>query len=176
MDGNLASVVENWPTILFQQSFSIHESVCSVCGTASPVNNYFVTPAGVLFVEFSTQVCNFVHMHEVIFLFGIKYALKGVVRNTGAHFTVAVQTDHGWAYIDDLKKQTIFFDSFTDLKCENQHGWFFCCFVLEESTLGISANTNLYSMDNIDCVPSSLSLQQEKALVHSTFDHDYCTP
>ena len=69
-----------------------------------------ITPATVMFIEFSVELMKLVTIHEEIFLCGQKYKLSSVVRNSGAHFTIAVKILHGWMYIDDLQNNPIFFN------------------------------------------------------------------
>ena len=123
--------ITDWPDMLFQTNFSIQSVTCNLCGNGVNIGEYFVNPAHILFVEMDESVRESVFIHEIILIRGMKYKLKGVVRNTGAHFSTGVQTEYGWVYLDDLIKNVEFFTSFANLKEIKHGGWFFCCYVKE---------------------------------------------
>ena len=112
---NLNFLSESWPTVLFSQNFSIVESKCDFCNEKQMIQSYFVVPAKFLFVEFEPTICNQLKVHETIVLNGIVYKLKGVIRNSGAHFSIAIESENAWIYIDDLKRSVNIYPTFQNL-------------------------------------------------------------
>ena len=166
------SELGTWPSIIFKQNFSIQEAHCRVCENIVPVSNYLVSPASVLFIEFDPMLSNLVTIHSAILLNWIRYELSGAFRNTGAHFALAVNTDHCWALIDDMKKATKFYNSFSDLKLSHPQGWFFCCYILESASLSLTNND--FCNERISSEYVLESMESQNSTLSYLNDHDYC--
>ena len=67
---------------------------------------------------------------------GENYVLKGMVRCTSHHFTVAVKDDTHWVYIDDMCVSVKRYTSFQDLLHNHLNGWFFAIF--EKSSITVN--------------------------------------
>ena len=59
---------------------------------------------------------------------GQRYVLKGMIRCSSHHFTVAVKDDTRWVYIDDMCVLVRSYTTFQDLLHSHPNGWFFAIF------------------------------------------------
>ena len=130
-----------WPSSL--SNVKNDKRCCPQCERDVENLNYTIEPAVVLLIEFSTEVMNFIVHHESLILNVVTYKLSGVVRNSGAHFTVSKHMND--FYIDDLQQQTRIFTSFSEVKELFSDGWFFCCFLNSEQNM-----EDTYSIFNIN--------------------------
>ena len=121
----------NWPSFLSAQNFFVQNISCYNCTNKTTIRNSLLTPATVLFLEFSVSLMNVVNIFDKIVIGNIHYKLAGVIRNKNSHFTVAVKVTDGWMYIDDLIKSSYLYCSFEELKYVHPEGWFFCCYTLQ---------------------------------------------
>ena len=115
----------NWHVFLSSQKFSLHQISCSVCEENTSIENYAVSPAVVLFIEFSVQFIDNLQIHQEILVSNITYQLTGMVRNKSFHFTVDMKVNGWWMYVDDLKRSSHFFTSFPELLLWYPDGWCF---------------------------------------------------
>ena len=93
---------------------------------------HFVSRPTFLTIELSpdcTSQMLFLHNMETL---GVMYYLKGMVRCRNRHFTVALQTEKGWIYIDDLCMSVRCFSSLQELLYNYCDGWFFAIFQKSE--------------------------------------------
>lgn len=93
---------------------------------------HFVSLPTFLMIELSpdcTSQMFFPHNMETL---GVLYCLKGMVRCRNRHFTVALKTDKGWIYIDDLCVSVRCFSPLQELLYNYCDGWFFAIFQKSE--------------------------------------------
>ena len=133
--------VTDWPLLLV--NFKSITPLCPSCNQNVVTTNFFIEPSVVLFIEFSPNLMDIVEYHEDLMLHEENYKLCGVVRNSGAHFSIAVRYKNIWIYIDDLKTSKEKFTSFTEVKNSYPNGWFFCCFINSKTNI-----ENIFSLAN----------------------------
>ena len=64
---------------------------------------------------------------------GVSYCLNGTVRCLNRHFTVALKSESGWIYVDDLCVSARRFLSFQEVLYSHLDGCFFAIFQKSES-------------------------------------------
>ena len=90
---------------------------------------HFVSLPTVLMIELSSDCITqmfFPHKMETL---GVSYCLKGMVRCVSRYFTVALKSERGWIYFDDLCVSVICFSSLQELLYNYSDGCFFLPFI-----------------------------------------------
>lgn len=90
---SLENLSLNWPSAVRNASFFVQQVDCDGCGEKCSVTESMISPATILFIEFSPILLN------TVVIYGMQYSLSRAVRNAGAHFTVAVKQSTRWVYV-----------------------------------------------------------------------------
>ena len=138
----------SWPLYVSSIQTQPGKLSCPNCEkpTCEPVMTS-VAHSQFLFIEFSPELMNGIHLYEIINVGKTDYQLKGMVRSFNRHFTCAVLIEGKWNYIDDLCSGVKQFSNLISLKQQFSQGWFFA--IYELSSCKINNITNFSSCQRI---------------------------
>ena len=124
----------SWPHFISAIQTEPGKLNCPNCETPTddPVLTYS-SQAKFVFIEFSPELMDLIHLCENMHVGSSEYKLKGMVRCYNGHFTCAVLTQGKWTYIDDLCVGVKEFCTLAALKRQFSKGWFFA--IYEDSNM-----------------------------------------
>lgn len=111
---------------------------------------HFVRLPTFLTVELSSKYIDKLFFPLTMDVLGENYVLKGMVRCTSHHFTVAVQDGIHWVYIDDMCVSVRHYTSFQDLLQSHLNGWFFAIFEKSSTTIFSETETNSETCETLE--------------------------
>ena len=124
----------SWPHFISAIQTEPGKLNCPNCETPTddPVLTYS-SQAKFVFIEFSPELMDLIHLCENMHVGSSEYKLKGMVRCYNGHFTCAVLTQGNWTHIDDLCVGVKEFCTLAALKRGFSKGWFFA--IYEDSNM-----------------------------------------
>ena len=108
---------------------------CSSCQRSCHVRRVDISLSDILFVEISPAVASAIQFKSQINLENTNFSIKGLVRNSGAHFTCAVEKSSStWEYFDDMSEHIIQYSSLQHMFGNKPQGCFFVVYVKDTDT------------------------------------------
>ena len=124
----------SWPHFISAIQTEPGKLNCPNCET--PTDDSVLTyssQAKFVFIEFSPELMDLIHLCENMHVGSSEYKLKEMVRCYNGHFICAVLTQGKWTYIDDLCVGVKEFCTLAALKRQFSKGWFFA--IYEDSNM-----------------------------------------
>ena len=123
----------SWPLYVSSIQTQPGKLSCPNCEkpTCEPVMTS-VAHSQFLFIEFSPELMNGIHLYEIINVGKTEYQLKGMVRSYNRHFTCAVLIEGKWNYIDDLCSGVKQCSNLISMKQQFSKGWFFTIYEIKQ--------------------------------------------
>ena len=117
---------------------------CNACRQQCNAGTLEICLSDILLIEISPSAMNAVRLKQTIIINDIKYNIRGMVRNSGAHFTCAVFKSQVWQYYDDMSENVIQYTSLQNLLHSHVYGWFFLIYIKDSSEQGQVRNNLCY--------------------------------
>ena len=148
---------------------------CSSCENSSRCEDFHTYLSDILFIELNPAAMGTINVSQEIKVVDETYILHALVRNSGAHFSCALQLNEGWELYDDVTVNVARFINLETLFLVHSFGWFFGVYIKKNLSFQSKGN-EMFSMLNNNFISlehsyASCSKSEDDNVI--VLDHNY---